>query len=443
MTTTTDIGTRTVRKVLRRFLPILILCYFALYLDRLNLSVAALTMNDELGITPAIYGLVAGVFFWTYSLFEIPSNYIVSRVGVRVWVARIIVSWGLVTMITAAAAGPGSLVVLRLLLGVAEAGFSPAMLFFLASWIPSSRRAAAISLMIVSVPLSGIGTPISMHIIDAMEGVAGMSGWRWMFLITGLPPVILGYFFYRIIRNRPADAQFLNPDERAWLESELAKERTSLGGEAKHSFFRGLANPRVAALVVVYILYAFSLFGYQFFIPQILKQFGLSNIAVGWVALIPPLLAVGPMLWWCRHSDRKQERIRHFAITGVLAAVGFCVAGLFLHEPFVAFVGFCLAGIGLYCCMPIQLSIPSTFLSGAALAAGLATINGLGNIGGYFGPQVTGIIREATGGFPVAVLVLSAAILASALLALLVDRRIRRGRETESAAGARDVVSTS
>ncbi|MEU6711459.1 MFS transporter [Nonomuraea sp. NPDC046802] len=437
-TSPVDIQTRTLRKVMWRFLPLLGLCYFALYLDRLNVSVAALTMNEQLGITPAVYGLIAGIFFWTYSLFEIPSNYIVSRVGVRLWVSRIIVSWGLVTMATAAAQGEISLMLLRLLLGVAEAGFSPAMLFFVACWFPPAQRAIAISLMVVAVPLSGFGTPISTHIMTGMDGLLGLPGWRWMFLVTGLPPVILGFVFYMVIRNRPADASFLEPDERAWLTTELAKEAEGLGGHTAHPFRRGVLNPRVAVLVVVYIMFAFSLFGYQFFIPQILRQFGMETNLIGWVAALPPVLAVVPMVWWSRHSDRSQERIRHFAASAATASVGFLAAGLLIDQPALAIAGFCVAGIGLYCCIPIQLSIPSTFLAGSALAAGLATINGLGNIGGYIGPQVTGIIREATGDFRLAVLVLGISIMGSAVLALALDLRIRRAKVSAARAAVLD-----
>ncbi|GAA3698470.1 MFS transporter [Nonomuraea antimicrobica] len=437
-TSPVDIQTRTLRKVMWRFLPLLGLCYFALYLDRLNVSVAALTMNEQLGITPAVYGLIAGIFFWTYSLFEIPSNYIVSRVGVRLWVSRIIVSWGLVTMATAAAQGELSLMLLRLLLGVAEAGFSPAMLFFVACWFPPAQRAIAISLMVVAVPLSGFGTPISTHIMTGMDGLLGLPGWRWMFLVTGLPPVILGFVFYMVIRNRPTDASFLEPDERAWLTTELAKEAEGLGGHTANPFRRGVLNPRVAVLVVVYIMFAFSLFGYQFFIPQILRQFGMETNLIGWVAALPPVLAVVPMVWWSRHSDRSRERIRHFAASAATASVGFLAAGLLIDQPVLAIAGFCVAGIGLYCCIPIQLSIPSTFLAGSALAAGLATINGLGNIGGYIGPQVTGIIREATGDFRLAVLVMGVSIMGSAVLALVLDLRIRRAKAAATRAAVLD-----
>jgi ACS family tartrate transporter-like MFS transporter len=419
MTSPTDIESRTLSKIKWRFIPLLCCCYFALYLDRLNVSVAALTMNEDLDISPAVFGLVAGVFFWTYSLLEVPSNYVVSRVGVRVWVTRIIISWGLVTMLTAAAQGEVSLILLRLLLGAAEAGFAPAMIVLVGLWFPASKRAGAISLMVIAVLLSGFGTPLSAIIMTIMDGLLGLPGWRWMFLVTGLPAVVLGFVFYKVIRNGPNEATFLDADEKQWLTTRLAEDDAALGGRAAHPFLRGVLNPRVAYLVVMYILFAFSLFGFQFFVPQMLQQFGLGTIAIGWVAALPPLLAVGPMLWWSRHSDRTGERVRHYAAAAATAGIGFLIAGFSMSTPPIAIIGFCIAGIGLYTCIPIQLAIPSTFLTGAALAGGIGAINGLGNIGGYIGPQVTGIIREATGNFTAAVFVLSASIFGAAVLAVV------------------------
>jgi ACS family tartrate transporter-like MFS transporter len=419
MTSPTDIETRTLSKIKWRFVPLLCCCYFALYLDRLNVSVAALTMNEDLGISPAVFGLVAGVFFWTYSLLEVPSNYVVSRVGVRVWVTRIIISWGLVTMLTAAAQGEISLILLRLLLGAAEAGFAPAMIVLIGLWIPASKRAGAISLMIIAVLLSGFGTPLSAIIMTTMDGLLGLPGWRWMFLVTGVPAVVLGFVFYAVIRNGPEEATFLDAEEKRWLTTRLAQDDAALGGRAAHPFLRGVLNPSVAYLVVMYILFAFSLFGFQFFVPQMLQQFGLGTIAIGWVAALPPLLAVGPMLWWSRHSDRTGERVRHYAAAAATAGVGFLIAGFSMSTPPIAIAGFCIAGIGLYTCIPIQLAIPTTFLTGAALAGGIGVINGLGNIGGYIGPQVTGIVREATGDFTAAVFLLSASIFGAAVLAVI------------------------
>jgi ACS family tartrate transporter-like MFS transporter len=419
MTSPTDIEIRTLRKIKWRFIPLLCCCYFALYVDRLNISVAALTMNEDLGIGPAVFGLIAGVFFWTYSLLEVPSNYVVSRVGVRMWVTRIIISWGLVTMLTAAAQGEVSLILLRLLLGAAEAGFAPAMIVLIGLWFPASKRAGAISLMVIAVLLSGFGNPLSAIIMTSMDGLLGMPGWRWMFLVTGLPAVVLGFVFYKVIRNGPEEANFLDAEEKRWLTTRLAEDDAVLGGRATHPFLRGVLNLRVAYLVVMYILFAFSLFGFQFFVPQMLQQFGMGTVTIGWVAALPPLLALGPMLWWSRHSDRTGERVRHYAAAAATAGVGFLIAGFSMSTPLIAIIGFCIAGIGLYTCIPIQLAIPSTFLTGAALAGGIGAINGFGNIGGYIGPQVTGIVREATGNFTAAVFVLSASIFGAAVMAVV------------------------
>ena len=432
MTFHPDIESRTLRKVARRFIPLLGCCYFALYLDRLNISVAALTMNDDLGISPAEFGLIAGAFFWSYALLEVPSNYVVSKIGVRTWVARIIVSWGVVTCLTAAAQGERSLVLLRLLLGVAEAGFAPAMIVLIGQWFPSSKRAGAISLMVIAVALSGFGIPFSAIVMTGTDGWLGLPGWRWMFVASGIPAIILGFVFYKVIRNRPGEATFLDDQEKAWLTAQLAEEDHALGGRDAHPFFRGVLNPRVAYLVVMYIMFAFSLFGFQFFIPQMLGQLGLGTGTIGWVAALPPLLAVGPMVWWSRHSDRTGERVRHYAAAAALAGVGFLIAGFTIETPWAAIVGFCIAGIGLYSCIPLQLAIPSTFLTGAALAGGIGTINGLGNIGGYIGPHVTGIVRESTGDFTAAVFVLSGAIFGAALLATIFSFW-RGGAETVAA----------
>ncbi|MTE16817.1 MFS transporter [Nocardia aurantiaca] len=422
-TVSTAVETRALRKVTRRFLPLAALCTYVLYIDRLNVSVAALTMNKQLGISPAAFGLVAGIFFWSYALCEIPSNFALSRVGVRVWVSRIIVSWGVVTMATAAVQGLHSLLMLRLLLGVAEAGFSPAMLFFLAGWFPRRNRALATALLTVAVPFSGITTPILTHIMTGLDGTLGLPGWRWLFLLTGLPAVVLGVVFYTVARNGPDDAAFLAPDERRWLNQQLSPDSE---GTSREAFWRGVFNAYVVMLVIVYMLFACSLWGYQFFIPQILEQLGLGTNTLGWVVGLPPLLALGPMLWWARHADRKKELTRHYVVAISVAAIGFLFAGLAIDRPVLAITGFCVAGIGLYSCLATLLSIPSTFLSGAALAGGLATMNGLGNFGSYFGPQITGILRGITGDFTLAVLFLGLAALASAALALLLDTRLRR-----------------
>jgi MFS family permease len=236
-------------------------------------------------------------------------------------------------MLTAAAQGEVRLILLRLLLGAAEAGFAPAMIVLIGLWFPASKRAGAISLMAVAVLPAGFGTPLSAIIMTSMEGLLGLPGWGWMFLMTGLPPVVLGFVFYKVIRNGPSEATFLDAAEKRWLTTQLDKYHGALGGTAANPFRRGVLNPRVAFLVVMYILFAFSLFGFQFFIPQMLQQLGLSTIAIGWVAALPPLLALGPTLWWSRHFDRTGERVRHYAAAAATAGIGFLIAGFSMSTP--------------------------------------------------------------------------------------------------------------
>jgi ACS family tartrate transporter-like MFS transporter len=418
----TDVEERTLGKIRRAFLPIIGICLFVLYMDRLNVSVAALRMDQELGVSLTAYGLIAGAFFWTYAICEIPSNFLLQRFGARVWVTRIIISWGLVTMATAAAHDGTSLLILRLLLGIAEAGFAPALVYFISSWFPRAHRGKAIALMTMAVPLSGISTPISTHIMTATDGLLDLSGWRWMFILTGLPAVILGFVFHRIIRNSPSEATFLTDEERAWLVAELASEAADSPGHDKRRFREGVLNPRTGILVVVFILFAFTLYGYQFFLPQMLARFDLSINSIGWLASLPPVLAIGPMIWWARHSDRKQERLRHFSAAALVAAGGLLLAGLGIGNLVVAVIGFCVAGIGIYCCIPIQLSVPSTFLWGPALAGAIATINGVGNIGGYLGPQMTAVVRHHSSDYGPAMLMMGAAAAAAALILILMAR---------------------
>jgi MFS transporter, ACS family, tartrate transporter len=416
-----DVERRAMRKVRRAFLPIIAVCLFMLYIDRLNVSVAALPMDKQLGVSLTTYGLIAGAFFWTYALGEVPSNYLVQRLGVRLWVSRIIVSWGVVTMLTALVQGRDSLLLLRLLLGAAEAGFAPALVFFVCSWFPKAHRGAALAVTAAAIPLSGLSAPISAHIITATDGLGGLAGWRWMFLLTGLPAVVLGFMFHRVIRNRPADATFLDEDERTWLELSLAAEATA--GQPRRSFTAGLADRRVVLLTVGFALFTFTSYGYQFFLPQILAGFSLSLNQIGWLTALPPLLAVAPMVVLAAHSDRRQERFKHIAAAAVVGAIGFLIAGYGLHNVAVAMVGFCIAGVGIYSYLPIQLSLPSTFLSGPALAAAVALISGIGNVGSYLGPQLTAVLRTHSADYRPAILVFAVCTFALALLMLVLGLR--------------------
>jgi ACS family tartrate transporter-like MFS transporter len=418
-------GVAVLKKVTRHFLPLIGLCYIVLYLDRLNIGVAALTMNDELGISATAYGFAAGVYFWSYTICEPPSNWVLAQVGARRWISRIMFTWGLVTIATAFVQGEVSLSIMRFLLGVAEAGFSPGMLYLVSRWFPHARRGAAMSWIVTFICISGLGTPVMTHLLD-LHGFLGLSGWRWIFIITGVPAVVLAFACYRRLRDTPAEATFLSAPEREWLTRTLDDEARSTVGHGTHSFRRGLTEPRVLLLVAVFLCVTFSLNGYQLWIAQLLKSFGMSNTQVGWVAAIPPLLAIGPMLWWMRHSDRTRERGWHFSVAATVAAVGFGIAAVSLATPAIAIVGFCIAGVGLYTAMGVFITIPASFLTGAALAAGFGVINGMGNLGGYFGPQVAGIIKDATGGFGLAIGAFGASMAIAAVLILALKRATRR-----------------
>ncbi|WP_208722322.1 MFS transporter [Amycolatopsis thermoflava] len=414
-------GNAVLRKVTRHFLPLIGLCYIVLYLDRLNIGVAALTMNSELGISATAYGFAAGVYFWSYTLLEPPSNWVLSKVGARKWISRIMVTWGLVTIGTGFVQGETSLTIMRVLLGVAEAGFSPGMLYFVSRWYPNARRGAAMSWIVTFICISGLGTPLMTHLLG-LHGFLGLSGWRWIFILTGIPAVVLAFVCLKRLRDTPAEAGFLSAPERDWLTKVLADEAKGAVGHGPGAFRRGLAEPRVLLLVVVFVCVTFSLNGYQLWIAQMLKSFGLGTHAVGWVAALPPLLAIGPMLWWMRHSDRTRERGLHFCAAALVAAAGFTIAALSLGTPAVAIAGFCVAGIGLYTAMGVFITIPASFLTGAALAAGFGVINGLGNLGGYFGPQVAGLLKDATGGYGLAIGSFGAAMAVAALVILGLKR---------------------
>jgi MFS transporter, ACS family, tartrate transporter len=409
------------QKVKYHFLPLIGLCYIVLYLDRLNIGIAALTMNSDIGVSASAFGFAAGAYFWSYTICEPPSNWILSRVGARRWISRIMVTWGLVTIATAFVQSGSGLTVARIALGVAEAGFSPGMLYLVSRWFPEAHRGAAMSWIVACICLSGLGAPLMTYILD-MNGFLGIAGWRWIFILTGVPALVLAVVCFRRLRDTPGEATFLLPAERAWLTETLDGEAERTAGKGGHSFRRGLTEPRVLLLVAVFLCVTFSLNGYQLWVAQILKSFGIANDVVGWVVALPPLAAVGPVLWWLRRSDRSRHRGRYFSVAAAVAATGFAIAALSLGTPAVAVIGFCVAGIGLYTAMGVFITIPAGFLAGAALAAGFGVINGMGNLGGYFGPQVTGLIKDTTGGFGPAVGAFAVAMALAAELILALER---------------------
>lgn len=398
-----DLGRRVIRKVTLRLVPFMGLLYFVNYLDRTNIGFAKLTMNHDLGMTETAYGLASGLFFIGYLFLEVPSNLILHRVGARRWIARIMVSWGIVASITTFVPNAGTLYVLRVLLGIAEAGFFPGMILYLTFWFPHRARAKVTGWFMVAIPLSSaLGSPISGALLQYAEGAFGLTGWRAMFLFEGLPAIVLGVVTWFFLTDRPADAKWLDADERDWLTTELEGETETAQQHFGWSLRKSLTSPRILALAFVYFGIVYGLYAVSFFLPTIVagfsEQFGtdFSLSQTGLITGIPYLLGAIAMILWTRHSDRTAERVWHTAIPALLGAVTIPVA-LYLNSPFAVMVAVSLAAIGINSALPVFWPLPSIFLTGAAAAGGIALINALGNLAGFAAPYITGGLSDATG----------------------------------------------
>jgi len=423
-----NLEARTIRKVSARLIPFLMICYFIAYLDRVNVGFAALTMNKALGLTATMFGFGSGIFFLTYFLFEVPSNLALDRFGARRWIARIMISWGilsgLMAFIPAIARGTGignetTFYVVRLLLGAAEAGFFPGIIFYLTLWFPSAYRGRIVGFFMAAIPLSSaIGAPISGMILG-MNGVAGLEGWQWLFIIEAAPAVLLAFVTYFYLTDRPADAHWLEPDERARLTGRLEAERRQREAAHNLSVWEAMRNPRVWALAIVYFGFVACVYGVGFWLPQIIKAFGLSNAATGWVTAIPYAIGAAFMVWYGRHSDAGPERKGHTAAALLITAIG--IAALTLTgNPAWTIVAFTIGACGVFGGLPVFWTLPTAALSGTAAAAGIAVINSIGNLAGFFGPYAMGWIKDATGSFSGGLLLIAGlAIVAMAIVLAL------------------------
>ena len=409
---------QTIRKVSWRLLPLIIVIYFVAYIDRTNVGFAALTMNKDLGLSAYVFGWGAGIFFLGYFLFEVPSNVILEKVGARVWIARIMITWGIVSGAMAFVQGPVSFVVMRFLLGVAEAGFFPGMILYFTYWFPKAYRARVISALFIAVPGSNaVAAVISGAILD-MDGILGLAGWQWMFIVEAIPAVLLAFVVLAMMTDRPALATWLAPEEREWLETRLQDERRRIESAGHLSLARALMDRRVLALSAIYLTIVTATYGITFFLPQIVKGIGLSNVMTGLVTAIPYTIGTIGMLLWGASSDRRDERRWHFCVACLLATVGLAGAGLF-GSSFLALAFMSVATIGLYGSKPAFWPMPSTFLTGTAAAGGIALVNSIGNLGGYVGPFIVGWIKDATGSFEAGLYFLAASALLSGIIAYL------------------------
>jgi len=408
---------RTIAKVSARLVPFLIVCYFVAYLDRVNVSFAALTMNKDLGLSASAFGFGAGIFFVAYFLFEVPSNLFLERVGARKWIARIMFTWGLLSGGMAFIGGETSFYVVRVLLGIAEAGFFPGIIFYLTLWFPAVYRARIVGYFMAAIPLSTvIGAPVS-GLLLALDGFLGLKGWQWLFVLEAAPALILSVVVFFYLTDRPADATWLQPDERAWLVGRLEDERLQRETVRRYSVREALLNPKVLALSLVYFGAVATNYGLSFFLPQIVKAFGVSDFQAGLVAALPYIVGVVSIVFWGRRSDRKLERRFHLAFPLFVASAGIGISTA-LDDPTMKMAALSVAGFGIFGCLPVFWTFPAAFLSGAAAAGGIALINSIGNLAGFAGPYAMGRIKDLTGSYTGGLLSLSAVGLIAMVIVL-------------------------
>jgi MFS transporter, ACS family, tartrate transporter len=434
-----EFETRTIATIAWRFIPFLILCYFVAYLDRVNVGFAKLTMDADLGLSETAYGFGAGVFFLAYFLFEVPSNIIMDKVGARIWIARIMFSWGIVSgamaFIPDIARATGfspehTFYALRVLLGFAEAGFFPGIIFFLTLWIPSAYRARIIGYFMAAIPLSSaVGSPVSAALLG-LDGAGGLKGWQWLFIFEALPSILLAFVTFFYLTDRPADARWLAGEQRDWLQRRLAAEDARREHVSPASALASLTDPRVLALSLVYFGAVACVYGVGFWLPTIVKGFGLSIAMTGWVAAIPYVVAFLGMVWWGLRSDKQGERTFHLTLALALTAAGIG-ASAFLSDPSLKMIALTVGAFGVYASLPIFWTLPTAFLAGAAVAPGIAAINSIGNLSGYFGPFVIGWIKDATGGFAWGLVTIAACALVALVITLILghDEQLERAPE--------------
>ncbi len=431
-----ELERRTIRTVGLRVVPFVMLLYFVAFIDRVNIGFAALTMNADLGFSPTVFGFGAGIFFLGYFLFEVPSNLALNRIGARIWIARVMITWGIVSGAFAFVQGATSFYVLRFLLGAAEAGFFPGIILYLSFWFPARRRAAVTAIFMAAAPLSVVfGSPVSAALLG-MHGMLGFAGWQWLFLIEAAPALFFGVVVLFYMTDKPEQATWLKDDERQWLVDEMAAEQAGKAAVASHGVWRGLADLRVLALALVYFGTSAGLYTLGIWAPTIIKQLGLSSMQVGFLNSIPPTVAVIVTVLWSWHSDRTNERTWHVVLACLFAAAGLALAGNAAGVVGVV-AALTVVNIGITSSKPPLWSMPTLFLSGHAAAAGIATINSIGNLGGFVGPAMIGWIKDRTGSFAGGLYFVAGLLVLSAVLTLILAGTARR-----TALGSRVPVTT-
>jgi ACS family tartrate transporter-like MFS transporter len=421
--------TRLFSRAARRIIPVMIVLYTISFLDRVNVGFAALTMNEDLGFTSEIFGFGVGIFFIGYFIFEVPSNVVIEKLGARLWICRIMLTWGLISGAMAFVTTPMSFYVLRFLLGAAEAGFAPGMILYLTYWFPAEQRARLYGTYFVAIPLASvIGAPLSSWLLG-FDGHLGLQGWQWMFLIEAAPAIIMGFAVLWLLPDNPAKAKWLNDAEKKTIADCLERDRDATHVDAQHALWPAMKDPRVLLMCLIYFTIVIGLYGISYWLPQMVKGQGFSNIETGWIIAAIYVVAAFAMPLWGRSSDRAQERIWHTAIPCFVAAVGFAGGVIFDSTPLIiASLG--LAAIGTYVSIVPFWAIPPVFLTGTAAAGGIALINSTGNLGGFVGPYLMGWLVDATQSYASGILALSVSLLIAvglifAMRRLLTRRRLR------------------
>ncbi|MBD1543189.1 MFS transporter [Arthrobacter sp. IA7] len=424
-----ELGHRTLRKVRGRLMPLIVLLYFVAYLDRNNVGFAKLTMSEDIGLSAAAYGLGAGMFFIGYALLEIPSNAGMYRFGARKWIARILISWGIFATAMALVNGETTFYIIRFLLGAAEAGFFPAILFFLTLWFPAQQRVLVLGIFILAQPVSNaLGAPVSGLLLQ-MEGVAGLHGWQWLYIIEGIPAILLGLLTPVLMTDRPSHAHWLAADEREWLTRTMDAELAHKQKGQPHHFLAGLKDSRTIAYSALYFGLVCGIYGLGLWMPTIVAALGkFTTTEVGFIVAIPYTIAAVFVYYWGRRSDRTGNRVMHASISMVMAAVGLVAAGSLVQvNAILALIALTLAAMGIYSAIAPFLAMPSTALVGAAAAAGLAMVNSLGNLGGFVAPYIVGVLNDATGDNRSGLLFLAACLAVTAVATFLYARKRPEG----------------
>jgi len=387
------------RKIYVRLLPFVMVTYFLCYIDRINVSFAALTMRDDLNLSATAFGFAVGTFYWGYFIAEVPSNVIMEKVGARLWIARIMITWGILSGLTACVTGTTSFAIVRFLLGIAEAGFFPGIVLYFTYWFPSYHHARIVSGFLVALPIAvAAGAPISTALLG-LDGWLGLKGWQIMFIMEAIPTVLLGFLTLLYLTDKPAQAKFLTAAERNWLVAKLESERDAKDAVRTFSLWRAMIDPKVLLLSLNYLGIVTASLGMLIFIPQIIKSLGVtSNMTVGWLTMIPYICAAIGMVLWGFVSDRMQERRWNLFWACVVSTAGLVMAG-FGMGTWWALVGMTIAAIGFYGSKGPFWSMPPMFLTGTAAAGAIAWINSIGNLGGFFGPWYVGAMRDLTGSF--------------------------------------------